>query len=123
MEQKLVTFELAKVLKSSGFPQEARGPYCPLYTQNGELVGSIYHRPFSVEERPLILAPTYFDVGRWLWDEKDIKIMPQSQHRDLIVKQGSVTFRYCGEFADLEEAIVIGVNFVMLNEDSKFKVL
>lgn len=73
MEQKRVSFKVAKAIKEAGYPQE-KGEFYYSYT------GHLFHENDASDEETESLwfcasfAPTYLDVWLWLWREKDIRI-------------------------------------------------
>lgn len=78
MEQKRISFEVAKAIKKAGYPQEWYD--CEYYyTENGELKRGDDYEGNSIEDitynqRNAISAPYALDVWLWLWREKKIAI-------------------------------------------------
>lgn len=96
MEQRFVTFEVAKALNEAGYPQECTDQ---VYTELGELLSAEYgewHKCYD--------APTYLDVWLWLWREKGKPIQ--------------IDYCYTGidpNINDPEEAIISEINFLVEN--------
>lgn len=81
MEQKRVSFKVAKVLKDAGYPQELNDKN-EYYSTNIDKDNPDYEitdepfTPYSFETSvyEYYVAPTYLDVWLWLWREKKIHI-------------------------------------------------
>lgn len=74
MEQKRVSFEVAKAIKEAGYPQEWNDTEY-YYTENGELKRIDDYEGNSIEDimynqRNAVPAPFVCDVWLWLWREK-----------------------------------------------------
>lgn len=87
MEQKRVSFEIAKVIKEAGYNEP-----CDMYYH---IYDDVYESEMSLEmtgngckdfinslNRYRCAAPTYFDVWVWLWRVKKCYIQPDLCFRD-----------------------------------------
>lgn len=118
MDQKRVSFEVAKAIKEAGYPQSF---YCPQYKENGELENG-----FTDLGEGCIYAPTYIDVWLWLWREKkkSISIICDEDDRleanwyvnaeKLIGGIGSFTEQVF--FEDPEDAIIAAIEYLVDND-------
>lgn len=68
MEQKRVSYKVAKAIKEAGYPQIITNIFFDkVYNEDGLIVGA-----YLCEGGPV--APTYFDVWIWLWREKIVEL-------------------------------------------------
>lgn len=115
MEQKRVSYKIAKALKAANYPQEDNSItyiYC-----DSELMSLkvFYSKGRDFEE--LLNAPTYLDVWLWLWREKrfpiDAECMEKLQRKVVynIWENGILSERY----DDPEEAIIAAINYLVDN--------
>ena len=112
MEQKRVSFKVAKAIKEAGYPQwsvEGADNTKLAYDCVGEMWEIRY---FDQNPQDYYTAPTYLDVWLWLWREKKITI-------DIV---GGIEFRIhitdnfiggCGD--NPEEAIIKAIEYLVDN--------
>ena len=112
MEQKRVSFKVAKAIKEAGYSQYNCRHW---YSERGveyEWYGCIEELE-SIKMDSDIDAPTYLEVWLWLWREKDIRIQPEF---------GSVYIWPIGiriddyKYEDLEEAIIAAIEYLVEND-------
>lgn len=103
---KRVSFNIAKVLKETGYPQE------------GDVHSTYYdeqHKetfvPFVCNRSRDYLAPTYMEVWFWLWD-KGICIEIKNNHYYTLTKVNNQRFH--GD--DPEEAIIAAIEYIIDND-------
>lgn len=104
---KIVSFEVAKIIKEAGYPQD-RQRY--QYGYEGNLVdlvrdGGICYGP---------VAPTYLDVWLWLWREKKVYFGVNAEeypHDGMCINDYEDR-----PYADPEEAIENAIMFLVKND-------
>lgn len=102
---KRVSFKAAKAIKEAGYSQGVENT--AWYNEKGFLV-----KPYVFNGGNEIAdAPTYFEVGLWLWREKKINVIPEYD-------QISGLFSSCGvsERDDPEEAIIAAIEYLVDND-------
>lgn len=110
MALKIVTFEIAKVLKEAGYPQNLENT--AYYNEEGMLV-----KPYVFcGGKEIADTPTYIEVWLWLWREKK-KWIDASFSLD----EDNWTFMQnpspcdCGLYPDPEEAIIKAIEYLVKN--------
>lgn len=106
MEQKRVSFEVAKAIKEAGYPQKCHG-----YTKEGYKVN-----PYILsDERTEYAAPTCLDVWLWLWREKKIET---EIYNDGVGLTAQVRIQGRPQFFtnDPEEAIITAIGYLVDND-------
>lgn len=108
MEQKRVTFEVAKALKEAGYPQDIWK--CSwFYSEDGELLNISNTGYYEIP------APTYLDVWLWLWRENRIPLELFYYNRD---NEWYVLYDNYHEMPlknDPEEAIEAAIKYIVDN--------
>lgn len=113
MEQKIVSFEVAKAIKDAGYPQGYTSQ-CYLTSDHNQF----YHKGQIVDEvdewRSLTVhladIPTYLDVWLWLWREKRIWLQVRHMGNGNWFKCWAVTGQ---NFSDPEEAVVSAIEYLV----------
>lgn len=111
MEQKLVTFEVAKALKEAGYPQgEVHITEIGWYNKAGVFTKEL---PFlwKGDDAFVALAPTYIDAWLWLWNTKNIQI-------EVADKSYFAKAKVMGKFfveTNPEEAIAKAIEYLVTN--------
>lgn len=106
MEQKRVSFKVAKAIKEAGYPQDIWK--CNwFYSEDGELLNisntGYYEFP----------APTYLDVWLWLW-KKNIRIYVKDFFGGLVVSESSSGYDSVS-YTEPEEAIIAAIEYLVDN--------
>lgn len=105
VEQKRVTFEVAKAIKEAGYPQNIKE--CPFYNEEGTLLGGDYDFwKFSKKFSLFYIVPTYLSVWLWLWREKHIAIEADYSFANNDRK----------DFNDPEETIIAAIEYLVENK-------
>lgn len=139
MEQKRVSFSIAKAIKNAGYPQVGYYWYSPQ--------GEECYSESDLDEVGYISSPTYLDVWLWLWREKKVELSfiygprfndidetlfcfpleyhakshPNMKH---IIQEMNYASSYCSshghrhgnhEHADPEEAVVSAIEYLVAN--------
>lgn len=104
MEQKRVSFKIAKAIKEAGYPQELPPTPVWYYYHDGSL------RYGALDSDDKCEAPYVMSVWLWLWREKKINVTPEYD-------QISGLFSSCGvsEREDPEEAIIAAIDYLVDN--------
>lgn len=99
MEQKRVSFNVAKAIKEAGYPQDE----CEELKMRG--------LPEHID------IPTYFDVWLWLWRKKKIYIDICSEYGkiDVSIWYEDNEYYYECDFTDPEEAIIEAIDYLVTN--------
>lgn len=108
MEQKRVSYKVAKAINEAGYPQKGH----VFYVRHGE---ELIDCPKYIELENAIYAPTYFDVWLWLWRKKDMRI--KDTHDGAVwVWIGNESHRYIEVGTkDPEEAIIATIDYLVDN--------
>lgn len=103
MEQKRVSFKVAKALKEAGYPQMSKIGY-----REGESLIS-----YQIPGVEFYVIPTYLDVWLWLWREKGIKTSIDMAHNTMtnIGKDYWLT----DNNSDPEDAIIAAIDHLVNN--------
>ena len=108
MEQKRVSFAVAKAIKEAGYPQA-----CGLwYNKSG--VEFSYTEDYS----ECYARPTYLNVWRWLWREKKYRIeiaIDKSTDKAYPIINNHTDFIFDSE-EDPEEAIIAAIEYLATND-------
>lgn len=130
MEQKRVSFKVAKAIKEAGYLQGLTDyvynerccedesicgvedtTYCAIYK------GTLLDRCENVDS-PICDAPTYLDVWLWLWTNKNIHLIPVEMRDVGFRDTGEVTVMYNGRGfvrSTPEEAIIAAIDYLVDN--------
>lgn len=114
MNQKRVSFEVAKAIKEAGYPQTINSISSEWYLPNGQLYTSYIDATIPLREFHTMLAeciaPTYFEVWLWLWREKRKSI-------DIVFNGYSwESSENCEDCNDPEEAIIAAIEYLADND-------
>lgn len=104
MEQKRVSFKVAKAIKEAGYPQNSTWWYSP----DGR-VGDVIPDPED------FAAPTYLDVWLWLWREKSIELDVEYSPKRLSWYCWHEDFPLGNNCKDQEEAIIAAIEHLVDN--------
>lgn len=114
MEQKRVSFKIAKAIKEAGYPQEYDGIICsfdmPYYNKEGE-----QFVPRVANKERFATCPTYTDVWFWLWREKKIRIHIKDFYGGLDVSESLSSYNSVN-YSDPEEAIIAAIEYLVDND-------
>lgn len=116
MEQKHVSFEMAKALKEAGYLQPLTGFGYATKQQVIEFCkfneGDLFDlEEFFPEPDNYVYCPTYIDVWLWLWNTKNIQI-------EVADKSYFAKAKVMGKFfveTNPEEAIAKAIDFLVVN--------
>lgn len=118
MALKFVTFEIAKVLKEAGYPQNLENT--AYYNEEGMLV-----KPYVFcGGKEIADAPTYIDAWLWMWREKKIAIGCPYENTynywftniNAENDKSLILWKYSsGEREDPEEAIISAIEYLVEN--------
>lgn len=115
MEQKRVSFKIAKAIKEAGYPQSR---YEEFYVERdyNSFRTCVLYEPCNTtisSEIPFITAPTYFEVWLWLWREKEIYlgIDAESYPHDGTCVPSHID----APFLDPEDALEAEINYLVDN--------
>lgn len=102
---KKISFNVAKVIKKAGYPQD----YTEFYYDYNRCV----QRRTNCYVNCQCVAPTFLEVWLWLWREKKIAI-----EADYSLQHGYwINGGICGEsFEDPEDAIIAAINYLVDND-------
>ena len=81
MEENIVTFQVAKLAKEKGFPQEPNRLKIPYYNYKGEFKGDVkdwlrkYLRKEDTSDVESVSAPTQSLLAKWLREEHNIHLI------------------------------------------------
>ena len=119
MEQKRVSFKVAKAIKEAGYPQEWNDTEY-YYTENGELKRCDDYEGNSIEnimynQRYAVPAPFALDVWLWLWREKKKRIHTRDYYGGLAVSESSSSYDSVN-YSDPEEAIIAAIEYLVDND-------
>lgn len=113
MENKIVSFKVAKVIKEAGYPQNTRKVYA-LQSRGSIKEGEIIDCSWTTINTASI--PTYLDVWLWLWREKNIRIR---EYITKIVIYNNDEIGYITQLLnthnDPEEAIITAIEYLVDN--------
>lgn len=116
MEQKQVSFKVAKAIKKAGYQQHNCRHWYNEIGVEYEWYGCIEELE-SVKMDNDIDAPTYLDVWLWLWREKKIEIALDSG-ANVSIQGTDLMWRivYQNSYSDPEEAIVAAIEYLVDND-------
>lgn len=110
MEQKRITFKVAKAIKEAGYPF-VNGvsiilEHCKEDTNKWDFWSGI-------------VDTTYLDVWLWLWTEKGIRLQPDSDRKEIVDIYMDNTFFYTlrkeNKTVSPEEAIIAAIEYLVDN--------
>lgn len=114
---KIVSYEIARVLKKAGYPQRFVTSY-GWYDKNGRFNDSSCDVPMD-EEYDECVAPTYMEVWLWLWKEKKICINCNLDKYNLLhmwwcTNEDGINYN-TPNFNSPEEAIISAIEYLVEN--------
>lgn len=110
MEQKRVSFKVAKAIKEAGYPQNYSFNVSVYDKDEKEVAIGVADIPLNCDA---ILAPTYLDVRLWLWREKGIEITHRIGVNITGIEDNDAVD---GVFNDPEEAIIAAIEYLVDND-------
>lgn len=140
MEQKIVSFKVAKAIKKAGYPQGNKNSgncdVYPLedhddnytsYTRIGKITTRYKCETWRIlSSIPYVVAPTYLEVWLWLWREKNKSISIICDEDDRLeanwyvnaekLTGGIGSFTEQVFFSDPEEAIIAAIEYLVDND-------
>lgn len=130
MEQKRVSFKVAKAIKEAGYPQgDKNSGNCDVYpledhdknfsayTRVGKLSTRYHCQNWTISTSiPYVIAPTYLEVWLWLWREKSIELDVEYSPKRLSWYCWHEDFPLGNNCKDQEEAIIAAIEYLVDND-------
>lgn len=132
MEQKRVSFKVAKAIKEAGYPQGNKNsgncPVYPLedhdenytpYTRIGKITTRYKCETWRIlSSIPYVVAPTYLDVWLWLWREKKFAIPADyfgydNNYWSSCIPISGDRFEFFEPLHDPEDAIIAAIEYII----------
>lgn len=118
MEQRRVSFKVAKAIKDAGYPQDN----VPITEIGWYNIARVYTKQLPTywegDHRFVAVAPTYLDVWLWLWREKKvcIGILFDEGNCGIEIWYKQIFLRDFEDTFDLEEAIIAAIEYLVNND-------
>lgn len=117
MEQKRVSFAIAKALKEAGYPQ-GEIDYAYFIEDFRTLKAGQMTASFLFPNAKKADAPYAIDVWLWLWREKGIKIVAEPRKNVfvyIVADFYGLPYEMSNVFSDPEEAIIAAIEYIVDN--------